>query len=741
MSRYLSLILSLIACICINIESSQSQELEYTDPSNNSYGGSGLVVLPTARFSQDGEFVFGISTESPYSRLYSKVQILPWMEAVLKYTEGTHLPYNKGSPQTWKDKGIDFKIKILDETKSLPALAVGINDFGGTGYFSSEYIVASKRYGNFDFTAGLGWGKLAGLNNIDNPIGWFSDSYKTRGGTSSLGGVLNLNRFFTGEKTSFFSGIEYQTPIPDLSLKLEYDTSDYSDFLGFEEDIRKSGKILDVDSKFNAAVNYQYQVSDRDNLNLSLGFVRGNTVYANFAIHSNLNNSGAPKIRLGAEKLRNINLPGDSFSEYPAKWKNFLKNRTFWELANAGFVTHKIIYNDEELSAEISQGRFLDPIMAFDLASRILANNAPKNITKITVINVDMGIETFRTTIDRAQLTKAVRNGKPLDLLFDYNNRSLITDNAIFEKNKTLYPHFSWSLKPHLNGTLQHQIQFYFYQLEILAHAEYAIKKGLYLSADVGINVTNNFQDYTWHIPDGQLYHVRQDRRLYLTEGESGIRRFAMDYLFEINPNLKGKITAGYLEWMYGGLGSELVYTPEQQNWAIGLDLYWVKQRDFDQRFSFKDYETITGFITHYYDLPFYNLRMKTSVGKFLAKDVGVTFDFSRRFESGSRVGAIVALTDCDSACVGEGSFNKWIYFELPMNLFYTKSVTRSKAGYAWSPLTKDAGTKVEAGGLYGLVVNAKDEVDVVRRPQWSFRKILSGVSTSPKERKVHFNN
>ena len=117
------------------------------------------------------------------------------------------------------------------------------------------------------------------------------------------------------------------------------------------------------------------------------------------------------------------------------------------------------------------------------------------------------------------------------------------------------------------------------------------------------------------------------------------------------------------------------------------------------------------------------------------AKDTGVHIDVSRRFKTGARVGGIVALTNCPHACVGEGSFNKWIYFELPMNLFYNQSTTRSKAGYSWSPLTKDAGTKVEAGSLYGLMTNAPDEVDALRRKPWSIKKILSGFGTTSKKK------
>lgn len=252
---------------------------------------------------------------------------------------------------------------------------------------------------------------------------------------------------------------------------------------------------------------------------------------------------------------------------------------------------------------------------------------------------------------------------------------------------------------------------------------------------DIGINIANNYEKYTYHIPDGELYHVRQDRRLYLTEGESGIRRLAIDYMMDISPNIKARLTGGYLEWMYGGLGGEVLFMPDNKRWALGIDAHFVKQRDFDQKFSFKEYQTVTGFITYYQDIPFYNTRLKVSAGRFLAKDKGVHVDISRRFETGARVGGIVALTDCNAECVGEGSFNKWIYFELPMDIFYISSSTRQKTGYNWSPLTKDAGQKIEVGGLYNLMMSATDEVDSLRQKEWSFKKILSGFGTKAKNR------
>jgi len=719
------------------IEAQNNLNIEYKETySQTATGGIGLIQTPTARFSEDGEFGFGISAESPYNRLYAKMQFFPWLEAVVRYTEGTFEPYNPGSLQTWKDKGLDLKFRLTEETEIFPELALGLIDLGGTGAYSSEYIVASKKYRDFDFSLGMGWGRLGGLDHLNNIFGILDEQRKERGGYSSRGGKISLERFFSGENTSFFGGIEYFTKIPNLSIKLEYDSSDYSNLEGREIEFDKTGDIFILDSRFNYAINYGIDIGKRDKVDLSLGFVRGNTIYANILVHSNLNNPGPPRIILGPEKIRNTNLPGgDSFQELSKNRQKFLIDRTISEMANIGFVTHRITYNQDELLAEISQGRFQKTSQAIDLASRVLANNAPRNIRTITIINIDQGIETLRSSVNRQDLIKYVRKGALPDNIIEFNNIRTVSEEAVIRDNEYLYPNFYWEIKPHALGTLQHQEKFYFWQLEALLHTEYSIKKGLYLTTDIGINISNNYEDYTYHIPDGELYHVRQNRRLYLTEGESGLRRMAIDRLLQINPNLYAKYSLGYLEWMYGGLGGEILYIPDNKRWAIGLDAYIVKQRDFDQRLGFQDYQTVTGFISFYKDIPFYDMRFKASVGKFLARDIGAHLDLSRRFKTGARVGASVALTNCDSACVGEGSFNKWIYFELPMDLFYTQSTTRSKTGYMWSPLTKDAGQKLETGGLYNLVMNASDEVEPLRQKPWSLKKIINGFSVIPKKK------
>ena len=712
----------------VNVAHSQNNDYIY---SQNTNGGVGLFQLPSARVSDDGEFVFGITSESPYHKIFSRVQMFPGLEAVLKYTEITSHPYNSGSHQTWKDKGIDFKYRLFNETQNLPAIAIGLNDFGGTGAFASEYIVASKLINDFDFTLGLGWGRLAGVDHIQNPLGIFSDAKKKRGGFARGGGRLSIDNFFSGEHASVFAGVEYFTPIKNLSLKMEYDTSDYS-FV--------DGKLLDMfgdeleyfelDSRLNYGLSYTYEISEKDSVNLNLGFLRGNMLFFSGAVNTNLNFKSEPRYTSPAETLEKAYLkPYESLNQ---AWKDYLTNLIIWQFGNVGFLTHNIVFDNEELIVELSSTRFKYMEPAIDLALRILANNSPKNIKKLTVINLDFGLETYRASISREKLVELAKLG-PTDIEnIEFEDIKSFSDEAIVVENKYLYPSFYYEIVPHLVGTIQHQEKFYFWGLDTTLRTEVGIRKGLFLTTNIGFRITDNFEDYDYHIPDGKLHHVRQDRRLYLKQGDKGIRNMSLDYFFSLHPDIYASLHVGILEWMFGGYGGQILYKPENKHWALGMDAYWVKQREFDQMFDFRWYETVTGFLSFYYDIPFYDLRLKTKAGAFLGKDKGVEVDISRRFKSGARVGARVALTDCNTICVGEGSFGKWIYFQLPMDAFYINSSTRKTTGYTWSPLTKDAGARLEVFDLFDITADAKDRIDIKRRKNWSFKKIVSGFSTTP---------
>ena len=140
------------------------------------------------------------------------------------YTNIQGKPYPGYEYQDYKDKGFNFKLKLKNEGV-LPAIAIGINDIAGTGYFSSEYIVGTYGVNNFDFHLGLGWGTLNGSNKtIKNPLSFIHDSFSNRPTeTEGLGGQFQPSRYFSGKKHLIF-GMTYAYN-DKLTIKIERDTT------------------------------------------------------------------------------------------------------------------------------------------------------------------------------------------------------------------------------------------------------------------------------------------------------------------------------------------------------------------------------------------------------------------------------------------------------------------------------------------------------------------------------------
>ena len=76
-----------------------------------------------------------------------------------------------------------------------------------------------------------------------------------------------------------------------------------------------------------------------------------------------------------------------------------------------------------------------------------------------------------------------------------------------------------------------------------------------------------------------------------------------MQFNYFTNPlqNIYAKVSGGILENMFGGIGGEILYKPFYKNWGVSIDMWRVRQREYDMRFKFRDYSTTTGFLNLYY--------------------------------------------------------------------------------------------------------------------------------------------
>ena len=147
-------------------------------------------------------------------------------------------------------------------------------------------------------------------------------------------------------------------------------------------------------------------------------------------------------------------------------------------------------------------------------------------------------------------------------------------------------------------------------------------------------------------------------------------------------------MSAGIFEDMFSGAGMEYLYFRPNTNYSFGIDVFKVYKRDYNLAFDLLDYSNITGHINFYYEnefiLPF---SLHVSYGEYLAGDKGYTFDLSRRFTNGVVMGGFFTNTDVTAEQFGEGSFDKGIYFKVP--------ISEDWFNFLWRPLTKDPGAKL----------------------------------------------
>ncbi len=289
MERMRFLLGLLFAVVFLSSQAARAQETQNTayPPSPSDFGGMGLLQTRTARVARDGNFEVGFSRIFPYERYLVTIQALPWLEGTFRYTSVTNRAFSGGpggdTGTSFKDRGADLKFVLAREGRLTPAVALGLQDGLGTGVFSGEYLVASKRIFDFDLSLGLGWGYLAGDGNIKNPLGNISDAFKSRTGGGQQGGTLLATNYFSGPNIGIFGGIEYATPLKGLSLKVEYDPNSY-EIEPLANPLRSSSHI-----------NYGLVYEPFPWINASLARERGEELMFRVTLRANLNDSGIPK--------------------------------------------------------------------------------------------------------------------------------------------------------------------------------------------------------------------------------------------------------------------------------------------------------------------------------------------------------------------------------------------------------------------------------------------------------------
>jgi len=660
----------------------------------NMFGGSGLVDMPTALSMPDGQIGVTASGFGPSDqiRLNLAFQITPRLSGTLRYSRIDN--YFIPSGDSILDHSFDLQYRFVDESEYLPAIAVGLRDVMGTGLYTSEYIVATKNVtDNFRVTGGLGWGRMGSYNGFANPLG---ASFAVRPPRDyGLGGQFEVDQLFRGD-AAFFGGIEYRYN-DRWSVTAEYSSDAYAREESTGSFTRKS--------PFNFGVTY----APTPGYQLSAYSLYGSEIGLSATI---ILDPTEPQFPSGVDRAPVPVAVRPESTRNATTWDHnmlpdaLLRNLVGQVLETEGVTLLAMEATDTTMRLRYTNARYRSEVQAAGRVARILTQVAPQSIETFILEPVFSGIPASAITLRRSDIEALENEPRAAQAMYD---RAVITsagrDAGLVETDATK-PAFTWGLLPYLEMTLFDGNTPIRGDAGLDLMAEYRIRPNLVLSGAVRKSLVGNTADGAIEPPTGSIPQVRTLATRYAQESNVALEHLTLAYYGHPAPNVYSRVTAGYLERMFGGVSAEILWKPVDSPLALGAELNYAVQRNFDIGFGFQDYSVLTGHLSAYYEFD-NGFLGQIDVGRYLAGDWGATFSLDREFNNGWRVGAYMTLTDMPFADYGEGSFDKGVRVTVPLD--WATGRGRQSLGASLASLSRDGGARLQVDGrLYDTIRNGQ---------------------------------
>ena len=654
-------------------------------PTYSTYGTIGLIDMPSGEMAPDGELAITTNYYSGVLRNSLTFQIAPRLSGTFRYSIIDNY-FGPGENQELYDRSFDVSLQLAREGEVMPGVVVGLRDFGGTGVFGSEFVAASKHLRpDLVVTGGIGWGRLGSYGSFDNPLGVLNDGFDTRPagfeGIEDTGQVA-FDTFFRGP-AALFGGVEWR-PSERLSFKAEYSSDAYDrevDFAGFERR-----------TPFNFAATYR----TRNGFDLT-GFALHGSEFGMMAtlafdpararFTSGREPAPPPVVAVSVADQR----AAASWGAVPGQSQ---AARVGAALKAQGIELESLTVTGSTATVRIRNGSYDAAPQALGRTARVLTAELPGAVSTFRIVPVVRGIPASAITLRRADLEE-------LELAPDGTWQSFaradISDAAGVRFDPAgaplrQYPDFDWSLRPYsqqalfdpdapVRGDVGAQLSFGVH-----------LTPGVIVSGAIRKKVFGNLDESTRE-SNSVLPRVRSDVVEYDKTGDAEITHLTGEYFFRPGPDLYGRVTAGYLERMFGGVSGEVLWKPVDSRLALGAELNYAVQRDFDSGFGFQDYDIVTGHASAYYDFGG-GYMGQIDAGRYLAGDWGATFGLDREFGNGFTMGAFFTLTDVSFDDFGEGSFDKGIRFSIPLSWIAGEPSQRG-FGTTIRPTTRDGGARL----------------------------------------------
>jgi len=649
--------------------------------STGTYGAPGVIDMPTAGVFGDGEVVATVYGREGSLRSNFSFQITPRLTTTIRMAREFDMGVGGG---TKRDRSVDLHFQIFEEQGWRPAVAVGLRALAGDSIHSSEYLVATKTLSpRLRATAGIGWGRLGTQGDIG---GGTRPPLDTNGGT-------NEDVWFRGPFAPF-AGLEFAAT-DKLMLKAEISSDAYeaeSAATGFEH---KTALNLGAEYRFNkmAAVSAYYMYGDRVGLQFTATLDPRQP-----AAPSGLERAPLP--------VRPRPAPGADPAAWSGDWaadpsaQPAIQGAVAEALRKDGQVLDSMRLSASAVDVRVRNQTYPSTAQAIGHTARILTRALPASVETITVTPVVNGLPGSAVTFKRSDLER-MENGPSTQILAATTVGEAARGEG-FAPTEGLYPRYQFSLGPYAEFSSFDPDQDLHADMGLRLRGRAELAAGWVLSGAVKQKIFGNLDEQTL-TSTSAAPHVRSDLPEYQKHGDAVLENLQLAWYARPAENVYSRVTLGYLERMYGGVSGEVLWKPVDSRLALGAELNYVRQREFDGRFGFTDYDTVSGHVSAYYDFGS-GVTGQVDVGRYLAEDWGATVAIDRRLANGWSVGAFATVTDMDAEDFGRGSFDKGVRLTIPLT-WATGKPTLATFNSVLRPHLGDGGARVAVDGrLYESV-------------------------------------
>lgn len=651
----------------------------------------GYISMPSARMSQEGEIGTGYSQFPPYYSYNLRIQLVDFLEASGNYRifKGVDDPVlTQFGFGDYSDKGANLKLSLWSPEIThyrLPGIAIGIEDFIGTSSFHAYYIVATQVFLDQNLEVSLGYG------------------------ANRIHGLFGGMHWVPFRKSA-------SPYLKDLAFVLEYDAIRYHDT---KWEPHPKGRVKKTG--FNIGVKYRAY----DFVDLSLSYIRGDAVSLSASLNYNLGSTKGiiPKI---ADPLP-YKAPVNNEEIGCLRPEDVMVQDFAYAFLNQGLLLKDAwISRDPDCKTTL---RFVVVNMIYreetclrERLNAILASLAPADVDEIIVVIDAVALPVQEYRYDMAYLRNYVDGEIGSYELAVVTPLEEVTYPNVFESKRLFHKRNDlWNLEilPKTRTIFGSAGGKFKYALGISANLNGFVWDDIYYTINLGyfaLSDLDHVADYD-RLNPSQIINVRSDIVNYFKFRRITVDEAFVEKIWNVGNGWYSKLGMGLFEIEYGGIATEVLYYPVFSDWAFGLEFALLKKREptgigfTDKIRKFEGltphYYHFTGsqfFLNVYYDWVRTGLDFKFSAGKFLANDYGLRTEISRYFPSGLQIGFWYTYTNGHDKINGNTYYDKGIFFNVPLDIFYTKS-SRTRWGYGMSAWLRDVGVTASTGSpLYNII-------------------------------------